>query len=70
MKSINRRQHPSGKISVTYEISGSILNAEIILPENTTGTFIWKGATNKQKGGINIVSDYGVCINYGEKALR
>ena len=48
--------HPSGTISVNYEISGTKLNAEISLPANTTGTFIWKGTTYNLKGGSNKLS--------------
>jgi hypothetical protein len=47
--------HPAGKISVEYEQSGSELKAEIILPEYTTGTFIWKGKSHELNAGHNLV---------------
>jgi hypothetical protein len=46
---------PSGIISVKYDVSGTNLNAEIVLPETTTGTFIWKGASKELKGGKNVI---------------
>lgn len=46
---------PSGIISVKYDVSGNSMNAEIVLPEKTTGTFIWKGATKDLKGGNNLI---------------
>ncbi len=45
--------HPSGKVSVKYDHSGSKLKAEITLPENTSGTFVWKGKEHTLKGGVN-----------------
>lgn len=45
--------HPDGKISVSYDKSRRNLKAEIILPENIDGTFIWEGKTHSLKGGIN-----------------
>lgn len=47
--------HPSGKISVKYDNSGPKLKAEIILPDNTTGVFIWKGTKRDIKPGINTI---------------
>jgi hypothetical protein len=34
--------HPEGEISVQYAVSGEKIKAEVNLPQNTTGTFIWK----------------------------
>lgn len=34
--------HPNGKISVVYKLKKDELQTEITLPENTTGTFVWK----------------------------
>ena len=42
--------HPKGNISVRYLLEGNKLNAEIHLPENTTGTFYWKGEIHALKG--------------------
>ncbi len=47
--------HPNGKISVKYnEIKGH-MNAEITLPSQTTGCFIWKGKNEPLKAGKNII---------------
>ncbi len=48
--------HPEGKISVVYDNSGKNLKAEIILPENVPGTFIWKGKSYNLKGGVNTIN--------------
>jgi alpha-L-rhamnosidase len=45
--------HPDGKISVKYKLQKGILQAEIVLPANTQGTFIWKARSHALKGGIN-----------------
>lgn len=45
--------HPAGKISVKYNYSGPRLNAEIILPQKTTGIFIWGGKSYDLKEGRN-----------------
>jgi alpha-L-rhamnosidase len=45
--------HPSGIISVKYTLSGSSMNAEINLPEEITGTFVWKGTIHNLKNGEN-----------------
>lgn len=47
--------HPAGTISVAYDQSGDGLKAEISLPENTTGTFIWKGQKYDLKAGSNTI---------------
>ena len=46
---------PSGKISVDYNNSRNGLKAQIRLPENITGTFVWKGKSYDLKGGLNII---------------
>lgn len=48
--------HPSGKISVSYDNSGSNLKAEITLPENVPGIFIWKGKSYDLVGGRNTIN--------------
>jgi alpha-L-rhamnosidase len=45
--------HPNGKISVKYKLQKGSLQAEIILPENTEGTFVWKDKEHSLKGGKN-----------------
>jgi len=47
--------HPDGTISVAYDLSEGDLNAEIMLPENLKGTFIWKGQVYELKGGSNLI---------------
>jgi len=45
--------HPKGMISVKYKVQQDALQAEINLPENIEGTFIWKGQRHTLKGGRN-----------------
>ncbi len=45
--------HASGKIAVSYKRAGKTLNAQISLPENLTGTFVWEGKSYDLKGGKN-----------------
>jgi alpha-L-rhamnosidase len=45
--------HPAGKITVDYSISGNKLKAKISLPDDISGTFIWKGKEYELKGGDN-----------------
>lgn len=43
---------PLGKITVHFKrIGKNGIDAEIVLPESLTGTFIWKGETKKLQGG-------------------
>lgn len=43
---------PEGKISVHLKRNGTDgINAEITLPEQLTGTFLWKGKSTKLRGG-------------------
>ena len=46
--------HPKGKIAVHYLQEGDKLSAEINLPDETTGTFYWKGNSHALKVGLNI----------------
>tara|TARA_R110000764_G_scaffold175707_2_gene262038 strand:+ start:10665 stop:13139 length:2475 start_codon:yes stop_codon:yes gene_type:complete len=48
--------HPEGKISVQYKNLKNKLETVIILPANTTGTFIWKGQQHELKSGTNNLS--------------
>lgn len=34
--------HPNGNIKVKYKVETGVLNADINLPANTTGYFVWK----------------------------
>ena len=45
--------HPKGKITVHYLRDGDTLNAEISLPDETTGTFYWQGESHALQGGVN-----------------
>ncbi|MCB0639698.1 MAG: alpha-rhamnosidase, partial [Lewinella sp.] len=45
--------HPSGTISVAYERSGTQLQAEITLPQNISGLFIWNNTSYELHGGSN-----------------
>jgi hypothetical protein len=45
--------HPNGKIAVAYKIKKGSLHAEINLPENTTGNFMWKNKIYPLKTGKN-----------------
>lgn len=45
--------HPQGKIKVKYNIKNNRLNAEIDLPVNISGRFIWKGKDYLLKEGKN-----------------
>jgi hypothetical protein len=45
--------HPNGKIAVKYKMQKSTLQAEIHLPDNTAGTFVWKDKNYPLKGGKN-----------------
>lgn len=45
--------HPNGNISVQYNLEGKTPTAEIELPENVDGTFIWKGKSYNLHEGKN-----------------
>lgn len=47
--------HPEGTISVDYSNTESGLIAEINLPENITGTFVWEDQSYVLSGGENII---------------
>jgi hypothetical protein len=47
--------HPDGTISFKLKRKGDTgIEGEITLPENLTGTFVWKGKTLKLAGKTNI----------------
>jgi alpha-L-rhamnosidase len=45
--------HPNGTISVNYKVRQGALNAEVNLPEKTSGNFAWKGKSIPLKPGKN-----------------
>lgn len=45
--------HPDGKISVQYNIESNTLSAEINLPDNVEGSFVWKGESYILNEGEN-----------------
>ncbi len=45
--------HPNGKIAVSYKVKQGAMQAEIDLPEKTSGTFVWKGKNLALKAGRN-----------------
>jgi len=47
--------HPDGEISASYQLKNGRLKAEIILPEGTSGEFIWKGRTIELKAGKQVI---------------
>ncbi len=48
--------HPQGMVAVSYDRSGSKMEAEITLPQNVTGTFVWAGKTHSLRSGTNKLS--------------
>ena len=45
--------HPSGEISVHYQVKGKKLQVEITLPDDVDGLFVWKGESRYIRGGKN-----------------
>jgi alpha-L-rhamnosidase len=45
--------HPNGKITVNYQVKQGLMQAEINLPEKTTGNFVWKGKKTPLRAGKN-----------------
>ena len=49
--------HPKGEIRVTVKRKGKTgIEAEVTLPENVNGRFVWNGKTVILKGGKQAVS--------------
>ena len=48
--------HPNGKVKVKYNSNNGRLKAEIEIPANTSGQFIWKGKSYPLKGGKNSIN--------------
>jgi hypothetical protein len=42
---------PRGLVDVTYRVSGTRLVADVTLPAETTGSFLWKGAERPLQPG-------------------
>jgi hypothetical protein len=47
--------HPQGEIKVQYKKKNSTLKAEIELPTQVSGSFIWNGKSYDLKGGKNVI---------------
>ncbi|MCF0072748.1 alpha-rhamnosidase [Dyadobacter sp. CY261] len=45
--------HPNGAVSVTYKVKQGAMQADITLPEKTSGKFVWKGKSFALKAGKN-----------------
>lgn len=45
--------HPAGEISVHYKVKGKKLQAEVTLPKDVDGLFIWNGQQQYVRGGKN-----------------
>ena len=42
---------PRGEIAVAYRRDGDRLQAEVVLPDGLSGTFVWKGRATPVRGG-------------------
>jgi hypothetical protein len=49
--------HPNGKIKVKYELKNGKMNADIELPLNTSGQFVWNGRYFDLKAGKNVFTN-------------
>lgn len=48
--------HPKGEIAVNLKLVGGKLNAEISLPDDVAGEFVWRGTRRPLKAGLNKLS--------------
>ncbi len=48
--------HPKGEIAVSLKLIGGKLNAEVSLPRDVAGEFVWRGARRPLKAGLNKLS--------------
>ncbi len=48
--------HPKGEIAVSLKLVAGKLNAEISLPPEVSGEFVWRGARRPLKPGLNKLS--------------
>ncbi|RYY28657.1 MAG: alpha-rhamnosidase, partial [Sphingobacteriaceae bacterium] len=48
--------HPNGKIAVSYVLKKDKWKVSINLPQNTSGTFLWKAKTYTLKAGENLLT--------------
>jgi alpha-L-rhamnosidase len=46
--------HPNGKVAVEYTLNGSVWKIKIMLPQKTSGVFVWKGKVYPVKAGENL----------------
>jgi alpha-L-rhamnosidase len=46
--------HPNGKVAVAYALDQSTWKIKVMLPQKTSGIFIWKGKTYPIKAGENL----------------
>jgi len=47
--------HPSGSITVHYKVKGGKIHAEITLPDDVDGLFVWNGKEQYVRGGKNTI---------------
>lgn len=52
--------HPKGEIAVSLKLVGGKLNAEVRLPHDVTGEFVWRGSQQPLKAGLNKLSLNGL----------
>ena len=45
--------HPSGEITVHYQVKGRKLQVEVTLPKEVDGLFVWNGQQQYVRGGKN-----------------
>ncbi|GAB3030279.1 alpha-L-rhamnosidase C-terminal domain-containing protein [Spirosoma pulveris] len=48
--------HPNGKVAVSYTLQKGALRADVTLPPQTTGSFVWKGKIHVFKTGKNTLT--------------
>src|SRR6185503_105193 len=48
--------HPKGEVSVKLTLKDERLEAEVSLPANVTGEFVWRGMRRPLKAGMNRLS--------------
>ncbi|GAC1304077.1 MAG: hypothetical protein NVSMB24_11030 [Mucilaginibacter sp.] len=48
--------HPNGKVAVEYIFDKTAWKIKVLLPQNTSGVFVWKGKSYPLKAGENILT--------------
>ena len=48
--------HPAGAVSISYKLKGKKLKAEITLPSEVEGVFVWKGQEHAVRGGRTVLN--------------